>query len=134
MDKKRYKVTFYAEMDDNDIQAMNKYFYETMGDQMEICSCEGLKIEPEKMQSENNDGFGIDHSISLGLEAEGDVWEFDSRTGDVWVSEEVFNDPVELHDHVQAYFRDDDLMEIYTVEEFNENNGSVKLAFLKAKN
>lgn len=52
MDKKWYKVTFYAEMDDNDVRAMNKYFYQTMREQMEITPCEGLQIEEEQKKPE----------------------------------------------------------------------------------
>lgn len=53
--KNWYKVEFYAEMDDKDIRAMNKYFFESMADAMDIENCEGLKITPDEPSSDPDD-------------------------------------------------------------------------------
>lgn len=45
--KKWYKVTFYAEMDEADIKAMNGSFYSAIEESMEIGPCEGLQIEED---------------------------------------------------------------------------------------
>lgn len=43
--KKEYKITFCAEMNEEDIKAMNSCFYQAMEEAMDIDHCWGLKIE-----------------------------------------------------------------------------------------
>lgn len=45
MEKKWYKVTFYASMTEEDVKAMKGCFYETMDEAMAIDNCSGLDIE-----------------------------------------------------------------------------------------
>lgn len=47
MSKKWYTVTFSAEMTEDDVRAMNKYFYDTMEEAMQISPCANLEIKPE---------------------------------------------------------------------------------------
>ena len=43
--KKIYKITFYAELNEDDVRAMNKYFYDTMNESMDIPIVYGLEME-----------------------------------------------------------------------------------------
>ena len=47
MEKQWYTVKFSAEMTEDDVRAMNKYFYEVMAESMKIESCANLEIELE---------------------------------------------------------------------------------------
>lgn len=50
--KKWYKITFNAQLNEDDLRAMNKCFYDAMEEAMEISPCANLKIELEKNQNE----------------------------------------------------------------------------------
>ena len=43
--KKTYKITFRAELSEDDVRAMNKYFYDTMNESMQIEKVWGLEME-----------------------------------------------------------------------------------------
>jgi hypothetical protein len=43
--KKVYKITFNAVFTEDDVRAMNKYFYDTMNESMEIEEVWGLEIK-----------------------------------------------------------------------------------------
>ena len=43
--KKTYKITFMAELTEDDFRAMNKYFYDTMNDSMEINNVWDLEMK-----------------------------------------------------------------------------------------
>lgn len=45
--KKTYKITFMAELTEDDVRAMNKYFYDTMNESMEIDDVWGLELEED---------------------------------------------------------------------------------------
>ena len=45
MKRKIYKITFNAELTEEDVRALKKYFYETMNECMEIDEVWGLKLE-----------------------------------------------------------------------------------------
>lgn len=47
MDKKWYKISFSAELSEDDVKAMNKCFYDAMEESMQISPCADLKIEEE---------------------------------------------------------------------------------------
>ena len=47
INKNWYKVTFYANMSEDDIKAMNSCFYATMDEVMEVPEVEGLQIDEE---------------------------------------------------------------------------------------
>lgn len=42
--KKTYQVTFKAELTEEDVRAMNKYFFDTMNESMEIENVWGLEL------------------------------------------------------------------------------------------
>ena len=42
---KTYKITFNAELSEEDVRAMKKYFYDTMNESMEILNVWGLELE-----------------------------------------------------------------------------------------
>lgn len=44
--KTTYKVTFMAEMDDEDIRMAKRCFFQAMEESMDIKECWGLTIEP----------------------------------------------------------------------------------------
>lgn len=46
--KKTYKITFYAELTEDDIKAMNGCFYQAMNESMEIDDVWGLEIEEDE--------------------------------------------------------------------------------------
>lgn len=53
MSKKQwYTVTFCAKMSEDDVRAMNKYFYETMAECMNITECCALDIDDDCEQDE----------------------------------------------------------------------------------
>lgn len=81
--KKWYKVTFYAEMTDEDVKAMKGSFFAAMSDAMEISNCEGLEIEEDTVESN-------DTSDTLYLEY--DAYELDLRTGDLKIDKQIFDD------------------------------------------
>ena len=45
--KKTYKITFYAELTEDDVKAMNGCFYQAMNESMEIDDVWGLELKPE---------------------------------------------------------------------------------------
>jgi hypothetical protein len=45
--KKTYKITFRAELSEEDVRAMNKYFFDTMNESMQIAPAWGLELEEE---------------------------------------------------------------------------------------
>ena len=45
--KQWYTITFAAKLDQDDIKAMNKCFYDAMNESMEISECANLTIKPE---------------------------------------------------------------------------------------
>lgn len=51
MEKKWYKVTFYACMTEEDIKAMKGCFYEAMNEAMAIDNCSGLDIELDEEEN-----------------------------------------------------------------------------------
>jgi hypothetical protein len=52
MKTKTYKITFKAELTEADVRAMNKCFYDTMNEAMDITEVWGLKLE--KVEGEEN--------------------------------------------------------------------------------
>lgn len=54
MEKKTYRITFMADLTEDDVRAMNKCFYDAMSDAMEIGPCWGLKLEEQKFEGEPN--------------------------------------------------------------------------------
>ena len=49
--KQWYTITFAAKLDQDDIKAMNKCFYDAMNESMEISECANLTIKPEYDES-----------------------------------------------------------------------------------
>jgi hypothetical protein len=43
--KKVYKITFYAELNEDDVRAMNGCFYQAMNESMDIYGLYGLELE-----------------------------------------------------------------------------------------
>ena len=46
--KKVYKITFYAELNEDDVNAMQSCFYDAMNEAMEIEEVWGLEIEEDE--------------------------------------------------------------------------------------
>lgn len=46
--KKTYKITFYAELNEDDLNAMQSCFYQAMNESMEIEEVWGLEIEEDE--------------------------------------------------------------------------------------
>ena len=44
--KKVYKITFYAELTEDDVNAMQSCFYQAMNESMDIYGLYGLNLEP----------------------------------------------------------------------------------------
>ena len=97
MEKKWYKVTFYAPMDENDIKAMNGSFFDAMSSSMEIDGCEGLTIE-EEVEEPYAD-----------LILEEDDYTLDMRTGKLQIDKQVFDS-----------FKKDHYIDIKFLDENNE--------------
>lgn len=53
--KKWYKVTFYAEMNEDDIKAMNGSFFDAMEEAMDIHNCSQLSIEENSSNDNTTD-------------------------------------------------------------------------------
>lgn len=49
--KQWHTITFSAKVDQDDIRALNKCFYDAMQESMEISECSGLTIKPEYDES-----------------------------------------------------------------------------------
>ena len=47
MEKQTYQITFKANLTEDDVRAMQKYFYDTMNESMEIDEVWGLELEVE---------------------------------------------------------------------------------------
>lgn len=45
---KTYKITFYAELNEDDLRAMQSCFYQAMNESMEIEEVWGLEIEEDE--------------------------------------------------------------------------------------
>lgn len=98
MEKKWYKVSFYAQMTEEDIKAMNSSFYAAMEESMDIYGCEGLMIE-EDMEV-------IDDDEVLTLELEDDSYELDSN-GVVKIDKQIFDDYLD-HGLINIKFLDEE--------------------------
>ena len=66
--KKVYKITFRAELSEDDVRAMQKYFYDTMNEGMDIHCLWGLELEEEESEDTTIDKSAFTHI--------NDVWEF----------------------------------------------------------
>jgi hypothetical protein len=53
--KKTYKITFRAELSEEDVRAMNKYFFDTMNESMQIAPVWGLELEEEADDNSTTD-------------------------------------------------------------------------------
>lgn len=53
--KKTYTITFKAELTEDDFRAMNKYFYDTMNDSMEINNVWDLEMKEIDGEDTNNE-------------------------------------------------------------------------------
>ena len=58
--KKTYEITFKAELTEDDVRAMNKYFYDTMNDSMQIANIWDLKLTEIK-QAQTPGGRVFNH-------------------------------------------------------------------------
>ena len=58
--KKTYKITFMAELTEDDVKAMNGCFYQAMNESMEIDDIWGLEIEEDKDFDEEPDDNSIE--------------------------------------------------------------------------
>lgn len=54
MEKKTYRITFMADLTEDDVRAMQKCFYDAMQEAMEIGPCWELKLEEVKFEGEPN--------------------------------------------------------------------------------
>lgn len=54
MEKKCYRITFMADLTEDDVRAMEKCFYDAMQEAMEIEPCWGLQLEEVKFEGEPN--------------------------------------------------------------------------------
>lgn len=50
--KKTYKITFRAELSEEDVRAMQKYFYDTMNEGMDIHCLWGLEMEEVEVEGD----------------------------------------------------------------------------------
>lgn len=88
MEKKWYKVTFYAEMSEDDVKAMKGNFYSAMEEAMEIPGCEGLEIEEDTeigACSEAMDSIRLEDDDFI-LEPNGDI-KIDKQVYDLFVQD-----------------------------------------------
>lgn len=105
MEKKWYKVTFYAPMTEKDVQAMNGSFYAAMEEMMNIYGCEGLSVEEDKTQQRlNYDLYDEDEPVEL----HDDEYTFDEKTGDILISSRKFGELFDNTDYVKFCFVDED--------------------------
>lgn len=54
MEKKTYRITFTADLTEDDVRAMKKCFYDAMSEAMEINQVWGLQLEEVKFEGEPN--------------------------------------------------------------------------------
>ena len=57
MEKKWYTVSFQAKMSEEDVRAMNKCFYKTMADSMQITECCALDIDDDCEQDDEDEEY-----------------------------------------------------------------------------
>ena len=121
--KKWYKVTFYAEMTDEDVKAMKGSFFAAMSESMEIDNCECLKIEEDNAE---------DNDRSDWLRLEYDSYELDLRTGDLKIDKQIFDD-FEANTFITICFVDeDDVVNDYVMR--REDDEFIYCEFLGAHN
>lgn len=92
---KTYKITFKAELTEDDLNAMQSCFYQAMNESMEIEEVWGLEIEEDKTEDdflEPNNGFYHIHDCVDALESCDTIEEiralienFPCKFGDWWV-------------------------------------------------
>jgi hypothetical protein len=63
--KKTYKITFNAELSEEDVRAMKKYFYDTMNESMEISDVWGLELEAIDGDSEDGKEVSFDTILPI---------------------------------------------------------------------
>ena len=90
MEKKWYKVSFFAPMTEDDVKAMNSSFYAVMEESMEIYGCEGLNIEEDITQQRPNPGDYEEHEDEVIVNLHDDDWGYDDADGSIAVRKEVF--------------------------------------------
>lgn len=110
MEKKWYKVTFYASMTDDDVRAMKNCFFNAMDEAMQIDNCSGLDIELDDEENEEE----VDFDICL---AEDD-YVYNYSTGAIQIDKSVFDDFI-LGSIIRIKFSDEDdiIMEYQMVDE-----------------
>lgn len=121
--KKWYKVTFYAEMTDEDVKAMKGSFFAAMRESMEIDNCECLRIEEDTAEDNDRNDW---------LRLEYDSYELDLRTGDLKIDKQIFDD-FEADTFITICFVDeDDVVNDYVMR--REDDEFIYCEFLSAHN
>lgn len=59
MEKKTYRITFMADLTEDDVRAMKKCFYDAMLESMEITPVWNLKLEEVKFEDEPNTDYEL---------------------------------------------------------------------------
>ena len=124
MEKRWYKITFYAEMSDEDVKAMKGSFYKAMEESMEIGNCDGLEIEPEQ------DDFDLDPSC---LKLEEDSYILDPRTGQIKIDKCIFDD-FHKDTYIDIKFLDEDGVPVNRYTMVAEDDEYIYCDFLDALN
>ena len=95
--KKWYKVSFYAKLSEDDVHALNKYFYDTMVEAMDVSAVEGLEIEEDEP---------VDAEENADIVLEEDDYQLD-KNGNLRIDKSVFDDFVE-DDYIDIKFLDEE--------------------------
>ena len=86
MEKQWYKVSFYAQMSEEDVKAMKGSFYAAMEESMGIGPCEGLTIEEDREQ------VGDEPVTTLNLEE--DSYMVNEFNGVIKIDKQIYDDYV----------------------------------------
>ena len=100
--KKWYTVKFSAKMSEDDVRAMNKCFYDTMEESMQISPCADLTI---KLDNNQNDVVETNITPDIILEKE-DLLYFNKNTNSIIVDKDIF-DCFEENSCINICFVDD---------------------------
>lgn len=99
--KKWYKITFSAQLSEDDLRAMNKCFYDAMEEAMEISPCSNLKIELEE-----NQRLEIEPDLILEIE---DLLEYNEKNNRIKVDKNIFDDYIQdAYINIQFINNDED--------------------------
>jgi len=129
MEKKWYKVTFYAPMTPEDVKAMDGSLYAVMEESMDIYGCEGLDIKEDVTQQRLDPDDYEEYEDEDIMEIRDEDWEYNDADGTIAIYKKVF-DGYEKGKHVNICCVDEENKPIYEYAMVGEDDKKIYYEFI----